>query len=149
MPSYLERMPVGFEGCVSRPQSSTTEPVIMGAALAYGKPVKMVDGQALPLADGDDASLVYGILIRPTVRVSSSDDNGYAIAGKGEMHDVLRRGYLTVKADGAVQRGGKVFVKTADGSFAATGGEGLIQLPTSTFMGEGDASGLAEVAYNI
>lgn len=66
MTAYLERMPSGIPGMVTRKADSVLEPGIVGAnPLTYGAPVKISGGKLVALEAGDDASDLYGFLARP------------------------------------------------------------------------------------
>ena len=65
MTAYLERMPAGIPGAVSRADSATLEAGILGAnPIAFGSLVKIVNGKIEAIGVGDAAASVYGILAR-------------------------------------------------------------------------------------
>ena len=73
--------------------------------------------------------------------------------------NVLKRGYIGVLAPaGTVAAGAQVYVRSAVGSSGRTVGEiegvmsdpgNQIAIPGAFFMGAADASGNAEIAYNL
>lgn len=123
MSAYSTRMPAGFAGDVSRRQGAVTEPCVLGStAMAPGSIVKLSSGKAAPLAGGEDASAVYGVLTRgyPTqhgVGSLSSD-----LVPAGAVGDVLRSGYVLVHlASGTAAKGGAVYVRVTAAAGKAVG----------------------------
>ena len=155
MTAYLYRMPAGRPGHVSRRASSTLEPGIVGAFfIPYGAPVKVVGGKFLPLASGDDAAVIYGFMSISYPTTTYQVEGVYG-AAPGSQQSVLRRGYMTVALKaGASSKPASVYVRLqADngkkvGDIEASPGNGLAVVP-ATFMGEADADGNVEIAYNI
>lgn len=155
MGAYLDRMPAGIPGEVSRKAGATLEPGVVGNTfISYGAPVKIVSGKFAPLAAGDSAADVYGFLARPFTTTRKNDD-GLDGAASGTQRDVLRRGYMTVKlAQGDSVMNGIVQVRVqaeagkAVGDLEAATGSGLVPVP-ATFMGEKDGQGNVEIACNI
>lgn len=149
MPAYLDRMPAGFPGDVSRKAASVMEAGLMGATAAFGAPVKMDEsGKLAPLSAADDA--VYGFMVRPYP--TQAED-----AGAGQLHDCMRSGYMTVRlASGTAKRGGAVYARIkvaagkAAGDLEAAAIEGeTVAVPGCVFMGEADAGGNVEISFNI
>jgi len=115
MTAYLERMPSGIPGMVTRKADSVLEPGIVGAnPLTYGAPVKISGGKLVALEAGDDASDLYGFLARPFPTQSADVSSGPGTAPAGAVRDALRSGYLSVKlATGTAAKDGTVYVRVA------------------------------------
>lgn len=155
--TILTRMPAGIPGEITRREDCTLEPNILGADAAPGCALKMSDGKVVPIAPGDTAAVVYGFLVRPYP--SQGGLSGLAAGGKlpsGSMCDVLRRGYISAAlARGTAAKAGKVHLRVAVAAGKAVGdleaaavANETVEL-SATFMGEADASGNVELAYNI
>ena len=147
--AYLNRMPTGFPGDVSRKAAATVEAGLMSATVAFGAPVTLdADGKFTALSDAAD--VVYGFVARPYPTMGSA-------AVPGSIQDVLRRGYMTVTlAQGTAVKGGQVYVRhTAEtgkavGDIEATAVEGkTLAVPGCLFMGGADGSGNVEISYNL
>lgn len=163
MVAYVERMPYGIPGDVSRPSQSTIEAGVFNASLPfskYGIPGKVASGKFVPLAGAETAADIYGILVRPypITGASASDPLGTAVPPTTGVADVLRRGYITVKNNaGTPALNGAVYVRIATpgagtpigGIEAAADGANTIVLTGARFMSAADASGNVEIAYNI
>lgn len=141
MPAFLYRMPAGIPGDVTRKQDSTLEPVTIGAsAVAHGAPVKLSGGLAVPIAGGDDASDLYGLLARPYPMQGTVNDLGQATSPAGGQGDVLRRGYMAVLlASGTAAKGGPVFMRVTEDTGKAVGDIEAVADP-ATLSIEGDAN---------
>lgn len=175
MTAFLKRMPAGIPGNVTRAEHATIEPgQITGSGgtlppVTYGTPV-IVDattGLYRQFTTGDATNLGgngSGIIVRPfpTSNVNTTDGLGTSTppATSGAPIDVLTRGYVMVKLNGATaaKKGGLVYVRIAaaaagkplGGIEAAADGGNTITLDLKTsFMGPADASGNCEVAVNI
>jgi hypothetical protein len=155
MPVIMTRMPSGFAGEITRTAGAILEPCIVGSAdISHGDPVKLAGDKIVPLEAGDTAADVYGFVAR-----SYPSQGGAApvegTAAAGSTADVLRSGYMAVAlAAGTPAKGGTVYVRIAEN----TGRVGDIQAAliadetvavNATFMGEADANGVTEIAYNI
>ncbi len=153
-----ERMPVGIPGDVSRKSGAVIEPAVTGAALPFGAPVQLdAEGRLIRATDAD--APVYGFLVRPFPAQSFAEgDNALGAGGAkaGNVADVLRCGYMTVRlssAEGAATAKGapvKV-VFAAEGGFNAgeiAASRGTI-MPGCFFMGTADGSGNVEISFNI
>lgn len=156
MSAILFRMPAGIPGAVTRVSDTTLEPGIVGdAAIPFGAPVKITAGKFAPLAEGDETEVIYGFMARRYPTLSVGDDYGAGSAAPGTQQDVMRRGYMAVTLKtGAAAKAGVVYVRTAAdagkaiGDIEAAAGAGLVAAP-ATFIGEADASGITEIAFNI
>lgn len=155
MPVYHDRMPAGIPGRVSRKSGVTLEPVLLGAAMLFGAPGKIVNGTLVPLAEGDSASAVYGFLASQYPTQSDMAGLGGGSAPANTMQSVMRRGYMTVKVSGGTAaKNASVYVVTAAsagavGSLSASSGAGLAAVPGCTFQGEADGGGNVEISFNI
>lgn len=161
--AILYRMGHGVAGDITRQSQATTiEPQLLGATTfpGYGLFGKMVSGKFVPVGSGDEASAIYGALVRPypTHGANASDPVGTAVPPTSGMADVLRRGYFAVKVNaGTAAHGGAVYIRIASagagkpigGIEAAADGANTIQVTGAIFMSAADADGIAEVAYNI
>lgn len=155
MPVYLERMPAGFPGRVSRKSNVTLEPVTLGADMSFGAPGKIVNGELVPMADSDAANVIYGFLACQYPNQSAINEAGAGFGPKGALQSVMRRGYMTVRiVGGAPAKNAPVYVVTKAtagvvGSLSASAGTGLAAIPGCTFMGEADGGGNVEISFNI
>lgn len=155
MPVYLTRMPAGIPGRVSRVSGVTLEPILLGAAMLFGAPCKVVSEKLVPLADGDSADVIYGFLASQYPTQSDMAALGGGSAPADTVQSVMRRGYMTVKLEGgAAAKNAPVYVRvdaatgTVGGIFAAAG-TGLEAVPGCTFQGEADGDGNVEISFNI
>lgn len=163
--SYLYGVPMGFVGAVTRSQDLTIEPVTLDYTnqfLAYGMAGKYDNNKLVPLEDGDDISLVKGILVRP-YPISSFADLAYIGVKANQTADNLKRGYICVQATAGnpttAKKGDPVYVRVAAGTDASPVGSFLLtpdstaantpQLLIAEVMGPGMADGRVEIAYNI
>lgn len=160
--AIVTRMAAGIAGAISRYDSITVEPVPYGATpfVGYGLPVKYVAGLAVPVGAGDTAPLVTGILVRPYPQTSPTGGSGLGVSipPTTGIANVMRRGYVTVVCNnGAPALAGAVYVRVATpsgpkvvGGFeAAADGGNTILLTNATWNGAADATGNAEIAFNI
>ncbi|USE78845.1 hypothetical protein NDR89_19595 [Cupriavidus gilardii] len=161
--AILYRMPSGIPGDISRQSQATVEPQIFDPALpfpGYGLFGKLVAGKFVPIASGDTAAVVYGLLVRPypTTGGAGSEPVGTATPPTKGVCDVLRRGYMTVKNNaGSPTNGGQVYVRVAaaaagkpiGGIEAAADGTNTIAVTGAIFTNAGDANGNVEIAFNI
>ena len=162
--AILYRMPSGIPGAISRHSQSTIEPATMdpnNPFPAYGLFGKIVNGKLIPLAAGDAAGVIYGLLVRayPTQGGNPSDPIGAATPRAYGIGDVLRRGYMTVRVNaGTAAMNGQVYVRVGGASAGKPlGGIEAVAdaTPANTivvnavFMSAADASGNVEIAYNI
>ena len=158
MPAYLERMPAGVPGDVSRKAGASCEANLMGAApVPFGAFVKLVNGKIEAVGAGATPAQVYGLLVRSYPTTSTSNGFGAGEAGASTTQDVLRRGYMSVQLKGGVAaRGAQVHVRITAGMGrvpgdleAAADGVNTIAVPACFFMGAADAGSITEVSYNI
>lgn len=161
--AILYRMASGIPGDISRQSQATVEAQIPNSVLpfpGYGLFGKIAAGKFVPIAGGDTAAAVYGLLVRPypTTGGAGSEPLGTATPPTTGVADVMRRGYMTVKNNaGTPAIGGQVYVRVATpaagkpigGIEAAADGANTIAVTGATFMNAGDANGNVEIAYNI
>lgn len=158
MTAYLERMPAGIPGAVSRAASATLETGIIGASpVAFGSLVKLVNGKIEAIGAGDTAANVYGLLARTYPTQGSAMELGGGTAAAGMQQSILRRGYMTVLLKGGTAaKRGQVYVRITAGSGrvpgdleAAADGANTISVAGCYFMGPADAGGNTEIEFNI
>lgn len=155
--AFLYRMPSGIAGDVSRKSHSTIEAHILKGKLgAFGIFCKLSEKGLVPLEAADEG--VYGLIVRSYPTQSAVNGMGAAIPQENIIHDVLVRGYMTVKCNaGTAKKAAKVFVRVAAGSDAkpvggieaVADGVNTIELKNAMFMHEADAQGNVEISYNI
>jgi hypothetical protein len=162
MTAITLRAPVGFPGAITRDLDLTVVQEIISSATpptAFGQFVKLVSGLLLPLASGDAAAVIYGLLVRPYPMQGNSTTGSNAPPTTG-IADVLRRGYMAVTLKlGTATKGGQVYVvTTAGGSVAVNdivtasspaGGGTAVAAPGCFFQGAADSGGIVEVTANI
>ncbi|WNG67718.1 hypothetical protein [Cupriavidus gilardii] len=161
--AILYRMASGIPGDISRQSQATVEPQIFDPALpfpGYGLFGKLAAGKFVPVASGDTAAVIYGLLVRPypTTGGAGSEPLGTATPPTKGVCDVLRRGYMTVKNNaGTPALGGTVYVRVAaaaagkpiGGIEAAADGTNTVAVTGAIFMNGGDANGNVEISFNI
>ncbi len=166
MPSFLYRMPAGIPGMLNRTEIATVEAQITMTSnppTAYGIPVA-IDQTALqirPVGAGDTASSVYGFLVRPypTTGISINEPLGTSTPSTAGTCNVMRRGYMAVKLNGAAgaTKNAPVFIRIASptpakpigGIEATSDGANTMALTNAYFMGPADAAGNTEIGFNI
>jgi len=160
MVAYTTRMPSGFPGRITRSDSLTVEPNIIDASTpptAFGSFVKLVSGKLQPIASGDAASVVYGVLVSAFPTQSNTTALGASTPPASGVIDVLRRGYVSVAlARGTAVKGAAVFVRvTADTGKAvgdietAADSAKCVAVPGAFFAGAADANGNVEISFAI
>lgn len=160
--AFLTRMPVGIPGDVTRKALSKVEPSYMNASLpvlAYGVPVKLASEKAVPVAENDAATVVYGFAVRPyPIQPTINSGLGAGVPNLDQPLDILRSGYINVKNNnGTPTKGGIVYVRVKNGTTtkpiggieAEADGVDVVAIADCTFMGSADANGNTEVAYKI
>lgn len=161
MVAFTYRMPSGIPGDVTRPSNSIIEPISADSAApftAYGVFMKTVSGKAQPIASGDAATVINGVLVRPyPSNAAASAPLGSATPPTSGVLDRLVRGYITVKlSQGTAARDAAVYVRvTADtgkavGDIETAADSGkCVAVTNCVFMGAADASGNVEIRFNI
>lgn len=163
MSAYVYRMPAGIPGDITRPSNATVETQLFNSAAAfagYGLFGKISSGKFVPVGAGDAATAVYGLLARPfpVTGANASDPLGTSVPPTTGAADVLRRGYAAVKVNaGSASVGGTVYIRVAaaaagkpiGGIEAAADSTNTIVVAGASFMSAADASGNAEIAFNI
>jgi hypothetical protein len=171
---FTYRMPAGIPGDVSRfsvygttvkaENQNLTTPVT-----TYGQVCTIDTNGARPLAAGDTAApAIIGFSVRPfpgsdyTVALPATNP-GTVPFGAGTpptkgVIDLMYRGYMTVKLNGAAAavKGGAVYAyyNTSTGNHVQAGveaaaGANLWQIPDCYFVGPADSAGNVEIAFNI
>ena len=168
MSAFLFRMPAGIAGMLNRTEIATVEAQIVmttNPPTSYGVPIA-IDATALqvrPIGAGDPAANVYGFLVRPypTNGNQINEPIGTGTPATVGTCNVMRRGYMAVKLNGATNatKNQPVYVRIAGGTTAKPVGgieavadatpANTIALPNAYFMGPSDAAGNVEIAYNI
>ncbi|MDR3488803.1 MAG: hypothetical protein P4M05_28360 [Bradyrhizobium sp.] len=168
MASFLYRMPAGIPGQVTRLEQSTIETQAFDPAVpfpAYGVAMKTgANGKMQPIAVGDTASLVEGILVRPyptTGAPSQTSVIGGAVPAPAGICNRLKRGYIMVQLNGAAAatKDGPVYIRVGApatgkpiGGFEAAADAtpaNTILLTNAVFTGPADAQGNTELAFNL
>lgn len=155
--AILYRMASGVPGDVSRKSHSTIEAhIVKGKFSAFGIFGKLTSDGFAPLEAGDTET--HGLIVRSFPTQSELNGAGAAMPQVGIMHDVLRRGYMTVRCTaGTAKKAGKVYVrvgagidlKPIGGIEAIADGSNTIELKNAMFMHDADAQGNVEISYNI
>lgn len=162
MTAITLRAPVGFPGAVTRDLDLTVIQEIIDSGTpptAFGGAVKLVSGKLQPIASGDAASAVYGLLVRPYPMQGNSTTGSNAPPTSG-IADVLRRGYMAVTLKlGTAAKGGQLYVVTTAGgsvvvgdfvtSTSPAGGGTAVAMNGCFFQGAADSGGIVEVSANI
>lgn len=161
--AFTYRMPAGIPGAVTRPHEASIEPQLYDSAApfsAYGLPAKMVSGKIQPVGTGDAASAVMGFLVRPYPAHSTQDGVGTSTPPQtGGVANVLRRGHMNVKLNGATAatKRGQVYIRVASaaagkpigGIEAAADSTNTIAPTGCFFTGPADTDGNVEIEFNL
>lgn len=169
MVAYLKRIDTGYEGDLTReaaPGDVVNEVLDSGtdwSTYGFGRPVKYnTAGKVVPVAAGDEATAIAGLLVRsfPGRAISNTGDQAYPQINGG-AYPVARRGFMAVKLQGATTpvKGGPVYVRLAGtsdtlalGGFEAaadaTAGN-TIELPNAQFEGPAGPDGITEISFTI
>jgi len=148
-------MPAGIAGDVTRREQAVIEAQMLDADTdtpkEYGIPVVMTSGK-LQHHNGD-GEVTYGFLVRPyPTQGLTNEALGTATPPTALPADVLRRGYMTVKAVGTPTKNAQVYVAWDGaniGKVQSTHGGNEDAIPQCFFMGTGDADGNVEISFNI
>jgi hypothetical protein len=103
--AFLYRMGAGFVGSVNRAEHATIEPVVIKSATpptAFGLPCGLNAGELFPLGAGAVLADLYGFNVRAFPTSGNGVDGlGTSTPATSGVADVLRRGYIMVKLNGA------------------------------------------------
>lgn len=156
MVAYTYRMPAGIAGSLTRPDAGNVEPVALDATLpfaVYGRFGKTSGtGTFIPLAGGEAASAITGILVRPFPIQGNSTSNAFGPGTppqSGGIGSRLERGYINVVQNwGAALKDAQVYVcVTASGSQVVgdigttTLSGNAVAVPGCYFTGPSDTTG--------
>lgn len=160
MVSYNFRMPAGVAGEISRNgNEGFVESRLLDSTnppLAFGVPVKVVNGKMRTIASGDAASVFYGILARtaPAIAGDLSATFQTEVPNVNATQSVVRKGYVKVRCTvGTPPLGGPVYMRVTAASGKAVGdleatsdGSNSVILPNVTWSLVGkDSDNIAEV----
>lgn len=160
MVAFTTRMGLPLPGQITRhDDAKTIETCVVDVALpptAYGSFVKLVAGLLQPMASGDAATVVYGVLNIPFAQ-STTNTFGLSTPPVSGLVGVVRAGYVAVKlARGTAVKGAAVFVRiTVSGPKLVGEIEDLADSGTcvavvgAKFEGPADANGNCEISFNI
>lgn len=156
-------LPAGIAGNVTRAHMSLIEANNLDPNYpvpGYGMAVKLVGGLIRPLATGDLATVIYGMIVRPypiNSTVGAPAALGAGVPPTSGMCDILREGYMTVNlARGTGSRGAAVGVRTTAGSHTLGDIEDLTNVAQgdsdcvllgANFMGPADTNNLVEIYF--
>lgn len=176
MVAFLNRMPAGIAGAITRPLESTIEPALIyrttdatpaNSPTEYGCAVVFdVTAKRWRLPAVGDVAAQIALLPRPYPGGVAALQGVLGVTPVDTVHtgDVMRRGYMNVKLRlGAVIKGGAVFVRIQNpvgvtqpvGGFeAAADGANTVQLDAkSYFTGpaftDPNFGAITEIAFNI
>lgn len=118
--AFLYRMPAGIVGQINRASAATVEAQIMDSGTpvtGFGLPVKIVSEKVQPIGAGSVGTDVYGFLARPyPTQTTQNEALGTATPATSGICDVLLRGYMSVKLNGATAaaKKGTAYVRVAN-----------------------------------
>lgn len=159
MPAFLSSIPSAIPGAISR-GDATVEPALLassGAPTAFGVPVAVESGKLRAITTGDDATAVFGFLVKSYPTQSSNNDFTGDAPDASRIQSVLKRGHIGVAVNaGTASYGSPVFVRVATPSGAkVTGGVEAVADSTNTiqinayFANASDSDTHAEIAFNL
>lgn len=171
MVAFTYRMGAGFPGGVNRIHASMIEPCLLdpnSTAVAFGSGViaddTTTEGVRAPTA-ADTSAICYGVAVRPFPIQQNSGGMAASFGtgnAPGPIVDILKTGYIFVQVSGggSPKKGDPVYLWVAastgshvQGGFenSATGGSTVAvgALPNTYWNGPADASGVAEIAFNL
>ncbi len=160
MVAYTYQMPSGIPGNLTRVTSyPNVEAQMLNQSTpptAFGVPVKMSSGTILTATGSGDT--VYGFLVRPYPTSGNGTDGlGTSTPNKALPADIMVKGYMNVFVQlGTPSKDSAVYRRTANasagqplGGIEATSNGNNTQITNAYFTGAADASGNAEIAFNI
>lgn len=149
-------MPHGMAGSYARQPDMIVNTFPAGGALPFGAPVKLVDGKAVRMGEGDTAAVFLGIAAREFKSALTFLDQSEGFYDVNEAASIFQRGSINAMCQkGTPAYGGKVYVRIAanesystavvGGFEAEADGANTIELPGCMWMGPKDANGVAEL----
>lgn len=156
-----KRMPKGFNGAISRVNSSFCESahIKYDNIPNYGTAVKYEDNFLVALSEGDTADKIVGFF--PRIYPSHSFDELTMLTNSsGEFNftgNVMKRGYMTVYIESPteVKRGDPVYIRIDNatensplGAVLTTATDAVL-LPDAYFVSGADNENIAEISYKI
>lgn len=173
--AYTFRMPAGIPGAINRPDQATVEPIALDATLPfprYGMFGKTsATGTFIPLASGDAATVITGLLVRPyPTQGGNTGVTGSLMVAippqAGGIGDRMKRGYLSVQQGwgAAPAKDSPVYVCITAGAGHAVGdigsdaslGASAVVAAGAVFTGSSDTYnagpgviGQTEIAFNL
>lgn len=158
-------LPLGIAGDITRSGDGLAiEAQTMGTTplTSYGLPAKLVSGAITGIVGGDTADLILGFLVRANPSQGGNTSNEAFGAGTpplaGVAVSLLKSGYIAVQNNfGTPAKEGIVYVRIAapsgakvvGGIEATADGANTIIVPNAAFTGAADATGVAEVRFNV
>jgi hypothetical protein len=116
MTSYLTKPPAGIAGSLIPNKDNVVEAIFLGTptATAYGIPLKISSGKAIPFAGGETAASLYGVLSRevPCINGTTNDSFAGGAPVATQAVGICVEGYMQVIcAQGSPTRGGDVYIR--------------------------------------
>ncbi len=162
MVAFTFRAPVCVPGSITREREfATIEGLTVDSTTyptAFGVPVKIVSGKVQPVASGDTAAVIYGMLVRSFPDGASLDALGTSTPPVKGVVNVLKRGYIGVHVNaGTASLNSTVYVRVANaatgkpigGIEAASDSTNTVTMVNAYFTGAADANGYGEIAFRI
>jgi hypothetical protein len=121
--SFVQRMPAGIPGDISRKEGAIVEPRAVDATnppTAYGTLVAVdaTSRNIRKILAGDTIAQAYGMLVRPfpISNFNTTDGLGQSAVNTNFPLDVMKRGYMNVLLGGtaAAQAGGTIYIRVGN-----------------------------------
>ena len=149
-------MPHGYAGNYARQPDMIVNTFAAGSAIPFGAPVKLVDGKAVRMGEGDTADSFIGIGAREFKSSLTYFDQNEGFYDVNEPASIFQRGCINAMCQkGTPAYGTAVYVRVAanestptavvGGFEAEADGANTIELPGCKWMGPKDANGVAEL----
>lgn len=157
MTAILYRASAGVAGDVTRPDDTIVESAFLSATnppVAYGVPVKMVDGKLQAFTSTDAEPELYGILSRSVPSISGDIAQAFedGTPNPAAPQGVVVQGYVLVKCKNpaAAKRGAQVVIMSSGEFSGMDEGPSDIYLSNLMFATNGGADEeLAEIRVGI